>query len=112
MTQIKSVYSCAIASITTGVMLVQDFGQIAEASEWLIGHPIWTHEYPALADELARLAFEQFPGMPVDTGGNWELTRDEVLTKFGEKVEIRRGTAERKAGPISTLADALHEVGR
>lgn len=102
----KSFSPLTLASLTTGIVMIE-WGKVAEVAEWLVGHPIWTHEYLALTDELKRLALEQYPALTVDVGDSWEVCRDRVLAHFGETVEVARGGGVRTETPIATAVRAL-----
>lgn len=49
----------AILSAYTG-FLCGDFGDMAEYCEKIMGRPIWTHQYPALADQIREKAKPDF----------------------------------------------------
>lgn len=100
----------ALASITTGILLVESFSKMAEAAEWLLGHPIWTHEYPALSDKLRAAVLTQFPDMPAnkeEARVDWRKLAEDVRVRYGAHVSVKRGNSQREADPITTLLNAI-----
>jgi len=98
----KHIDPAALGGITTGVLLA-DFSALHEAAEWVMGHPIWTHEFPRLSDDLKAAVLAQFPDMPVAINlEGWECTRDRLRATYGDTVEVKRGVSERSADPITT----------
>lgn len=97
-----------LASITTGILMVQPFSAMCEAAEWIAGHPIWTHEYPSMSDRLKHAVLEQFPDMPTNaTPENWETVRDAVREQYGETIPVAKGSGERDKGPIATAIEIM-----
>lgn len=105
-TEVKAIDPVALAAFTTGI-LMSDFSVVHEAAEWLTGHPVWTHEFPMMSDRLKELALAQFPDMPTAVDGGWEATRDAVRDRYGETVEVKRGSDHREVGPVTTAELAL-----
>lgn len=97
--QEKAIDPAALATLTTGTVLV-DFSQVHEAAEWLMGHSIWTHQLPALADEIKAAALSQFPGLPTVAPDDWRACRDAVRAQYGATVLTKQGAND----PISPLA--------
>ncbi len=94
----------ALASISTGIMLMENgFSAIHEAAEWLLGHPVWTHELPDCWPRMRKCVLEQFPDMPVEKPADFRKLAAEIKARYGDKVEVKRGTYERSAGPIDTF---------
>ncbi len=106
MTETKNIDPAALASITTGVLLTE-FLPVHEAAEWLLGHPIWTHELPRQADPMKAAALAQFPDMPTETGESWEICRDAVRAVYGDTVAVARGSQVRSQSPIETARQAF-----
>lgn len=103
----------ALASITTGVLLANSFSDMHEAAEWLMGHPIWTHEFGS-KDTFERMrarVLAQHPDLDIDASDvnrdNVEAFRARLVADLGESREIVKGDAEREAGPVETLIDML-----
>lgn len=65
-----------IASISSSILLCK-FGELHEAAEYLMGHPIWTHHFAGkdLWKEMQQTVLAQCRGMPTDapniTEDNW-----------------------------------------
>jgi len=54
----------AIVSAYTGY-LIGTFSATAEYCEKLLGHPIFTHQYPALRDEIKEKSKVDFTAIPI-----------------------------------------------
>lgn len=104
MDETKMIDPRALGSITSGILLLSDFSKVHEAIEWIAGHPVWTHELPGMSEAIAKAIKAQFPGMPMGEVANWQETADWLLWKYGEAVPVQRGSGERQASPIATLA--------
>lgn len=102
----KSVSPLALASITTGSLMCE-FGQMHEALEWLVGHPVWTHELGSYLTEASRVAIEQHPGLPTKQPSDWEAMSAALLEQFGPTVEITKGTGQRTEHPIESAERAM-----
>lgn len=97
----------AIASLTTGVALVE-INKIHEAAEWVMGHPIWTHEFASkeLWTDMRQRILAVLPNMPTEEpGDDWPRLVEAVRQHFGEVVMIPKGDAKRKADPLTTLEE-------
>lgn len=97
----KAFDPATLAAFTTGILMTE-FAKVHEAAEWLIGHPVWTHEFPVLADRLKALTLAQFPMMPTEIEATWEAQRDAIRAQYGETVEVARGADHRAADPLTT----------
>ncbi len=86
-----------IASLSSGVMLVDSFNTMHQAAEFLMGHLIWTHHFAneELWAEMRKTILEQCPGMPTRddeiTKENYREKRAELIAAMGPTVRIRRG---------------------
>lgn len=85
-----------------------------EAAEFLMGHPVWTHEFASepLWDLMKAKLLEQHPDIPTDTPEgvdetNWEAYRDRLVAELGESRELVKGSEERPADPITTARQML-----
>ncbi len=54
----------AIISAYTGY-LIGNFAEVHKYAEEKFGHPIWTHQFPSLADRLRELSKKDFIAIPV-----------------------------------------------
>ena len=86
-----------IASLSSGVLLC-DFSKMHEAAEYLMGHPIWTHQFADkdLWREMQQAIAQQCPGMPMDlsvvTKDNFEHIAQKLEEEIGITVTIRKGS--------------------
>lgn len=106
--------TAVIASLSSGVLLCK-FGDMHEAAEYLMGHPIWTHHFgdKALWHEMQRAVLEQCPGMPTDLNG---VNKDNYLehvakleAEIGPKVTIRKGGGLTAMLPTDGIPDCLKD---
>lgn len=113
MSETRDFPTAVIASITSGVMLCDSFGDIHEAAEYLMGHPIWTHHFAdkQLASEMQRTALEQCPGLPTDLShvshDNWRAAVSELERKLGKTVKVRKGSGLTAMLPTDGIPDHL-----
>lgn len=92
--QTKSIDPAALAGLTTGILMT-DFSAFHEAAEHVMGHPIWTHQFPVLHEKIKGAVLRQFPDMPTEVGGDgWEATRDAVRERYGSAVEVQKGAED------------------
>ena len=102
MTETREFPTAVIASISTGVLLCK-FGDMHEAAEYLMGHPIFTHHFASetLNAEMQRTIAEQCPGMPTDIEG---VTKDNYLDKLATiEAEIGKTVRIRKGGGLTAM---------
>ena len=106
-----TVSTAALATLTTGIVMVEGFAGVGQAAEAVCGHPVWTHEMGHAGDRARDVIPAQLPGFPMEaTSDNWREVRDAAIARFGETVEIDQGTDQRTAGPVETLAAAIVEA--
>lgn len=107
MSEAKKFSTAAILSVTTGRLLCK-FEQMHELSEWLLGHPIWTHEF---ADEqlharLKKAVFDQYPTIATTVwidGSDWKKWLAKQVKHLGASFTILKGKAERSEHPLESL---------
>jgi len=104
----KSFSTPALASLSSGLLLCK-FGDMHEAAEYLMGHPIWTHEFASKPfwDQMRSKLLEQHPKLPIDrpegTGEeNWREWLDQLVAELGAELTITKGEEVREADPITT----------
>ncbi|WP_343609296.1 hypothetical protein [Novosphingobium sp.] len=110
--EVKRLDPLALASLTTGVVLCNEgFGPVSEAAEWVLGYPVYTHEFivTATKDAIKQGILAQFPAMPTVLSTDWQTLAGQVRADFGDWVEVRRGTASRDQSPIESLAAIFRE---
>lgn len=100
----KQIDPAALATLTTGIVMVESFSAVHEAAEWLLGHPVWTHEFVvpeikrALIDEVLR----QFPDMPTEKPEDWATCRLSLHSTYGDTVAVKKGKRERTVDPVTS----------
>lgn len=108
----KAFSTAALASLTSGVLLCK-FGEMQAAAEYLMGHPIWTHELASkpLWDLMRSKLLEQHPALPSDPGDlgddGWQNYLAALCAMFGETLTITKGEEIRAADPITTARAML-----
>lgn len=97
-----------------------DFAQIHEAVEYVLGHPVWTHEFDnkvwwAAADAViaAEPRLERVRTLIAGIRATAELCPDpeafwkafvaEAVLQLGPTVRLVRGTAQRTETPVESL---------
>jgi hypothetical protein len=83
-----------LGTLTTGMMLTTPFSKIHEAAEWIMGQPIFTHNFAneAVQKELVRRILLIVPDMPVEIkGGAWEVFGNALVDKYGEFIDVPKG---------------------
>jgi hypothetical protein len=101
-----------IVSLISGRLLCA-FGELHECAEWVLGHPVWTHEFAvkALWDLMRAKVLEQHHDLDVDCGSvtqaNWEAFRDDLVARLGPERELTKGDEERGADPLTTARNIL-----
>ena len=105
MAETKSFDPAVIATLSTGTLLVQRFSLAHEAAEWILGHPVWVHQFPALLPKMRERVLAQFPDMPVEcAAGQHEALSDAVRARYGEAIEVVRGDGETAIHPLDASA--------
>jgi hypothetical protein len=113
MSSMKQIDPAALASLTSGILLVPSFSPVHAAAEWVAGHPIWTHEFAdrAFCERLRDAVLAHFPDMPTERPANWQETAGELRARLGETVAMPGGDWKRNADSITTL-EALRAAKR
>ena len=112
MTETRDFPTAVIASISSGVLLCK-FSDMHEAAEYLMGHPIWTHQLAdkTLTSEMKRVIAEQCPGMPTELEGGptWPEQLAKIEAEVGKTVRIRRGGGLTAMLPTDSIPDHLKD---
>lgn len=111
MAEIKHIDPRVLGSITSGILLIDDFSKVHEAIEWVIGHPVWTHELPRFRERSSELVRAQVQGLPHGEVADWRETADFLLKKFGFAVPVQRGNDVRGQHPVDTLLSLMQPKG-
>jgi hypothetical protein len=107
----KSFTIPVLVSLVSGKLLTNTFGDVHECAEFVIGHPVWTHEFASetLWQAMRAKVLEQHPDLDVDvehvTKDNWRDVVAKLVADLGESRELRQGTDERTKTPIETLQE-------
>jgi hypothetical protein len=111
-TETRDFPTAVIASISTGVLMC-DFGDMQEAAEYLMGHPIWTHHFAdkTLWSEMKRAIAEQCPGMPTKAkgGDTWRKQLAKIEADIGPTVRICKGSGLTAMLPTDGIPDHLKD---
>jgi len=96
----------AVLTMKTGICM-GDFGAAHELMEWVLGHPVWTHEMPSYCKSIKAKLAELFPHLPSEAKGeNWKQVLANAIESHGSEIEVPQGNAERTSNPIET-AEAI-----
>lgn len=102
-----------IATLSSGKMLCEKFGDVHEAAEFLMGHPIWTHHFAdkQLWADMKRTIAEQCPGMPteIEGGDTWREQLATIEAELGRTVRIRKGDGLTAMLPTDGIPDHLKD---
>lgn len=104
--------TAVIASISTGVLLCK-FGDMHEAAEYLMGHPIWTHHFASkeLSENMRKAVLDQCPGMPTAVPGvtaeNYQECVAAIEAEIGPVCVIRKGGGETAMHPLEGIPDGM-----
>jgi|GEM_PF-1345726 len=112
----KTFDTLLVASASSGVMLTTrySFSALHELCEWVMGHPIWTHEFAErpLWVRISEAIRAQHAEMPVNDGT--ELSLEEVasfagnaLELFGTTVTLKRGSSKRSESPLASAGRVM-----
>lgn len=97
-----------VMSLYTGILLCK-FGDMHECAEFLLGHPVWTHEFAdrALSEQMRAEIKQQLPRLHAHIAG--ELAKEDVpqfvedlRTAYGPKATLKKGNFKRTESPIDT----------
>lgn len=111
----KNFSTAAIASLSTGILLCDSFSSVHEAAEFLMGHPIWTHQFASkeLCSDMTTAIAKQCPGMPTEMSGvtseNYRDRVAELESRFGKFVTIRKGDGLTAMAPTDGIPDHLKD---
>lgn len=99
----------AILTMKTGI-LMGDFGTAQELMEWVVGHPVWTHEIPSHFKTMQEKLSGLFPLLPSDANkSNWKQILASAIADFGNELEVPQGSEERSQSPLESLAAMVGE---
>ena len=99
----KMLSSLALASITTGISMCENFGEVAEAISHVIGYDVFMHEMPGVWKDAKAAVLRQYPDMPAGEPADWRLCAAAVIERYGTKLPIERGMLVRGLSPLASL---------
>jgi hypothetical protein len=114
MRETREFSTAALASITSGILLCK-FGDMHEAAEFVMGHPIWTHHFASkqLNDDMRKTLLAQHPGLPIDIEG---VTAENYLehvaaleAKLGKTLSVTKGSGSTATLPTDGIPDHLKD---
>lgn len=107
----------AVLSLTTDRLLC-DFGVMHELAEWVLGHPVWTHEFAdkGLWERMKAKLFEQHPSLAdFDvsrlTEWNWSIYVEKARKQFGPRLAVTQGDAGRTESPVDSAVRLMGGSG-
>jgi len=111
MTEMKEFDTLIVGSASSGVALKQgmSYGDMGEITEWVLGHPVWTHELAdkALWTRMSEAIRAHLPDMPAPhedgEGPDWQAVGAALIERYGETVSLPRGQQERTEGPMESI---------
>lgn len=114
MSDVRDFPIAVIASLSSSLLLCK-FGDMHEAAEFLMGHPIWTHHFADknLWIEMNKTIASQYPGLPSEdevehvNESNWQEFVAQLETQFGKTVKIRKGSGLTAMLPTDGIPRAL-----
>jgi hypothetical protein len=110
MSETRDFPTAVIASLSTGVLLCK-FGEMHEAAEYLMGHPIWTHHFGSkeLWRKMQFAVIEQCPGMPTALPDadkdNYLAKLADIEAEIGKVVKIRKGNGASAIHPLEGIPE-------
>lgn len=91
----KEFPTAAVATVATGFVLCE-MSKAHECAEWMLGCPIWLHQFPSLRETFEKIVTEQFPGMPLNlencTPDNYQEHLATIEEKFGKTLLVKKGS--------------------
>ena len=105
MSEMKELSTAALATLTDGRVMSCGFGPAHGAAEWIMGHPIWTHEFAdrEMVGRIKSAILAQFPDMPTGGAGDWMAVEKSAIERYGPSVMAAKGSETRKTSPIASL---------
>ena len=87
MNEEREIPTLVLASLTTGIMLAEEFAHVHQAAEYILGHSIWTHQFgrPEIWEALREKISAQHPQLP-----QGDQTDEEWLTKTLAQLGLSR----------------------
>ena len=110
MTEQREIRTDILLSITTGVLLVEDFGLMHEASDFIMGYPMMTHHFASedITTVLRDRVLSEHPDLTPELGqgitsSNVEGKTKELVSRLGKTRTMTKGTDNKKFGILEGL---------
>lgn len=102
--------TAVLLSITTGKLLVRDFGEFHKAAEFVLGAPIFIHHFAnkEFNDNLKSILLKQHPdllpelGDDIDPSNVWEKT-DALVEQLGKVRTVVKGRGAGRMGAFEGI---------
>lgn len=102
----------AILTMKTGKVM-GPFRDAHELAEWVMGHPVWTHELLMVGKEIEQSLSRQFPNLPTNLDhvdrSNFKGVLAELETVHGSSLEVERGIGQRTKNPLETAVEVFSD---
>ena len=99
-----------LLSITTGVLLVEDFGLMHEASDFIMGYPMMTHHFASkdITTVLRDRVLSDHPDLTPEFGqgitpSNVKEKTNELVSRLGKTRTMTKGTDNKNFGILEGL---------
>ncbi len=112
MTKTREFPTAVLASITSGKLLCK-FGDLHEAAEFIMGHPIWTHHFAnkEFSADMKRTLLAQCPSLPLSIDGvtpeNYQAKVAELEGRIGKSFIVSKGSGLTAMLPTDGIPDHL-----
>lgn len=101
-----------VASVVSGILLCP-FSDMHECAEYVLGHPVWTHQFPTLRHDMQRAVLAQHPGLPAELAGvnrdNWQEHARRLIEQFGPTLRLEKGAGLTRLLPTDGIPDHLKD---
>lgn len=116
MTETQDFPTDAVVSAITGVLIVEDIGEVYKVCAYAAGEPVWTHQLPRVGRELQTVMMlrPELASLPTESGAvnpdNWRDWRDGLIRRLGPTLAVPRlkSAEHERIDPLSELAERAH----
>lgn len=99
----KPIDTLVLASITSGISMVEDFGEVHDAFNFIIGFSLYTHELPLYRLLATDFILAEHPDLPTCKPDDWKATATALIAKHGVSLDMPRGKWVREQSAYDTL---------
>lgn len=96
-----------IGTITTGLMMTPSFNDLHGAIEFIMGHPVWTHEFSTAVPRCVELIKEHYPKIPTEEPADYRECLAQLARDYPDGITLPKGQEKRTKGPVATLKTLL-----